>query len=85
MASTLWMYDDPRSGYHDTRCTCEGHCLNCNEDLATIRELHARLIAAGSPSAPGRPLHPRARYCSDYCRNRAKRERALDRVLARSI
>src|SRR6202050_4016873 len=53
MASTLWMYDDPRSGYHDTRCTCEGHCLKCNEDLATIRELHARIIADGRTYAPG--------------------------------
>lgn len=25
---------------------------------------------------------PRERYCSDYCRNRAKRERALDRLFS---
>ena len=79
----IWLYDDPANGYHDsTRCQCAGHCRNCFEDLAAIRALHVRLIADGSPAAPAAPLHQLARYCSPYCRGRAKRERALDRHLA---
>ena len=82
MTTTRYLYDDPASGYHDTRCRCDGHCRNCYEGLAAIRALHERLIAEGSPSAPAAALHPKARYCSAYCRNRAKRDRALDRALA---
>lgn len=81
-AAVIWPYDVPDSGYHDTqRCHCDGHCRNCFADLAEIRALHARLIAEQSPAAPDRPLHPQARYCSEWCRGRAKRERALDRRL----
>jgi hypothetical protein len=76
-----YLYGDPANGYHDTACGCAGHCLNCWEDLAGIRALHERLIAAGDPAAPPVPLHPLARYCSAYCRGRAKRDRALDRAL----
>jgi hypothetical protein len=81
MTVTVWLYDDPRSGYHDTGCRCDGHCRNCYEDLAAIRALRDRLVAENSPAAD-RPLHPLARYCSPYCRGRAARERALDRALA---
>lgn len=83
--TTIWPYDIPGSGYHDTqRCRCDEHCRNCFADLPEIRQLHARLIAQGNPAAPDKPLHPKARYCSAWCRNHAKRERALDRQLTAS-
>jgi hypothetical protein len=83
MTETIWMHDAPGIGYHDmTRCRCDRHCAHCFEDLDMIRELHKKLIAEGRPGAPARPLHPRARYCSPYCKGRAKRERAFDRALA---
>jgi hypothetical protein len=78
---TIWLDGIP-GGYHAAGCPCDRHCLNCWDDLDVLRELHERLIAEGRPGAPARPLHPLARYCSDYCRNRAKRDRALDRWLA---
>jgi hypothetical protein len=64
---TIWLYDVP-GGYHDMRCICPRHCGNCFEDLSGLVERSV--------------ISPRERYCSDYCRNRAKRERALDRALA---
>lgn len=79
--TTIWLDGIP-GGYHAAGCPCDRHCLNCWDDLDVLRELHERLIAEGRPGAPARPLHPLARYCSDYCRNRAKRDRALDRWLA---
>lgn len=79
---TIWMYDTPGSGYHDhARCRCGRHCRNCFEDLDEVRAVRARMIAAGTIPATDR-LGPRERYCSPYCRNRAKRDRALDRMLA---
>jgi hypothetical protein len=80
--TTIWLDDMPGSSYHDQRCPCPGHCGNCWADLAEVRAVQARLIAEHNPAAPDRPLHPLARYCSPYCRDRAKRERALDRRLA---
>lgn len=26
---TIWMWDDPTSGFHDHQCPCAGHCHNC--------------------------------------------------------
>jgi hypothetical protein len=81
MSEKIWPYDIPGS-YHDvSRCECEGHCGNCFADLDEIRETRARMIADGSIPA-GDQLGPRERYCSAYCRGRAKRERALDRAIA---
>lgn len=81
---TIWLYDDSRNGYHDiNRCKCDGHCGNCFEDLATVRAVRDRLIAEGAAGyGPENRLHPRARYCSDYCKNFAKRDRAFGRRLS---
>lgn len=82
----IWLYDVPGS-YHDSRCPCAEHCLNCYEDLAAVRAVRDRLIAQGA-SGPNGPytdadrLGKRARYCSPYCQNRAKRDRAMCRILA---
>lgn len=69
-AETIWLYDVVGS-YHAFRCRCENHCRNCFDDLGYGRE-HGT-------------ISQRSRYCSDYCRNRAKRERALDRAIAASV
>jgi len=83
VSETIWPYDNPRGGYHDTdRCKCDGHCRNCWTDLAESREVIAAMIADGRAPESWR-LGPRVQYCSAYCRNRAKRERALDRALSR--
>ena len=78
--AVIWAYG-VEGGYHDQSCQCDGHCRNCYEDLATLRALHERMIAEDSPAAPAKALNVRARYCSPYCRDRAKRDRALDRAL----
>lgn len=76
----LWPHDVEGS-YHDaSRCACDGHCVNCFEDLDQIRETRAAMIDAGTLPASGQ-LGARERYCSPWCRNRAQRERALDRAL----
>jgi hypothetical protein len=70
------------SGYHDiNKCRCDGHCLNCFDDLAGIRAMREQKHAEGLGEYYPL-LHPRARYCSPYCKGRAARERALDRRLA---
>jgi hypothetical protein len=79
---TIWPYGLPGS-YHDSSCRCPRHCGNCLEDLPQIRALRDRLIAEGHPGfTETSRLGPRERYCCTYCRNQAKRERALDRFLA---
>jgi hypothetical protein len=84
MSEIIWLDDIPGSNYHADRCPCDGHCGNCWADLAQVRAVAARLAAQGAvgPAGPVVPLHPLARYCSPYCKGRAKRERALDRRLA---
>jgi hypothetical protein len=79
VTTTIWQYGVEGS-YHDGSCPCADHCLNCFDDLPTTREVRAAMIARGVTSVP--PLGPRERYCSPYCRNRAKRDRALSRALA---
>lgn len=80
MAGIIWPHDVP-GAYHDAgRCQCNRHCLNCFEDLDKIIPVRARLIAEGHLPASAQ-IGPRHRYCSPYCRGRAKRERALDRLL----
>lgn len=80
MAGTIWQYGVP-GGYHDQACECDRHCRNCFEDLDDVRKVRAQMIANGRiPDAD--QLGPRERYCSPYCRNRAKRERALDRAIS---
>jgi hypothetical protein len=79
MGETIWMYEVP-GGFHDYRCQCGRHCRNCFEDLDEVRVVRAWMIEAGTIPAADQ-LGPRERYCSTYCRNRAKRERALDRAL----
>jgi hypothetical protein len=82
MATTVWL-DDLPGGYHNIdRCKCDNHCRNCFDDLDSVRAGRAMLIKSGVYK-PGDQLGPREKYCSDYCRNRAKRERALDRALAK--
>lgn len=87
-AETIWQSDWPESGYHDAmRCRCDGHCRNCFEDLDAVRAQINSMIERGvvGPNGPytdADRLHPLARYCSGYCRSRAKRERAIDRFLA---
>jgi len=88
-AEPIWLYDDPTTGYHDGRCRCEGHCGNCYEDLAAVRSMRDRLIAAGAVGPNGAytaddRLSERARYCSPYCKDRAKRDRAMGRILAKA-
>lgn len=80
MSEITWLDDMPGS-YHDIgRCQCNRHCLNCGEDLDQIMPVRATLIAEGH-LPPSAQLGPRHRYCSPYCKGRAKRERALDRFL----
>lgn len=81
MTGTIWIYDIPGSGYHDYRCECGRHCRNCFADLDEIIEVRARMITDGRIPAADH-LGSRERYCSPYCRNRAKRDRALDRALS---
>jgi hypothetical protein len=82
MTEVIWLGDDPKSSYHDIeRCRCLGHCQNCWEDLATVRRVRDQMIAEGR-IPPSDRLSTRALYCSPYCKNRAKRERAFDRALA---
>lgn len=78
---TVWLYSDPKSGYHDTQCHCDRHCRNCFEDLDAIRKVRDRMIAEGTAD-PADRLGERDRYCSPYCRGRAKRERRVDRILS---
>ena len=68
MSETIWMDGDPQANYHDLKCACSDHCGQCWEDLIKLR-------AKGL-------VGPRERYCSTWCRNHAKRERALDRLLS---
>jgi hypothetical protein len=87
MAGTIWLYDDPSATYHDTRCQCERHCGNCFTDLDQERAQIESMIERGvvGPNGPYTAkdrLHPRARYCSPYCKGRAARERKLDRTIA---
>lgn len=77
---TVWLYGIP-GGYHDRTCQCADHCLNCFDDLPAIRAIREQMIYELKIPKRDR-LHPRARYCSPYCKGRAKRERALDRALA---
>ena len=81
--TTIWLDGIP-GGYHAEGCPCPGHCGNCYDDLAAIRAVGERMAAEGviGPNGPVIPLHPLARYCSPYCRGRAKRDRALDRLFA---
>ncbi len=81
MAETIWMYGIPGGSYHDLACECERHCRHCFEDLDAVREVRTRIIAEGTIPA-GDQLGSRERYCSHWCRNRAKRERALDRAIS---
>jgi hypothetical protein len=63
---TVWPYDIPHGSYHDVS-RCE--CPNhCGYCFDDIRNIQI--------------TQPKRRYCSDYCRNRSARERALDRLLA---
>ena len=82
ITETIWQYDVP-GGYHDIRCRCSRHCGNCFDDLDAVREVRAAMIGRSEMPA-GWQLGPRERYCSPYCRNAAKRERALDRAIAAS-
>jgi len=83
--ATIWQ-DGIEGGYHDTRCQCPDHCLNCFDDLPGVRALRARLCAQDTPGfTEADQLGPRERYCSAYCRGRAKRERALDRRIAQHV
>lgn len=85
VAATVWLYDDPSATYHDAnRCKCDRHCGNCFTDLdqerAQIESMIARaVVGPNGPYTEANRLHPRARYCSPYCKGRAARERALDR------
>jgi hypothetical protein len=86
-AETIWMYGEVGSTYHDGRCKCPRHCGNCRADLDQIRTQLAKMIAEGDmgPNGPYTDkdqLHPRARYCSPYCKGVAKRDRAIGRILA---
>jgi hypothetical protein len=81
-AEVKWLDDIP-GGYHDSRCTCDGHCRNCFDDLDQTRRVRQQLIDDRKVPASSR-LGSREKYCSPYCRNRAKRERALDRHLNRN-
>lgn len=81
MATEIAWLDGVPGGYHAATCQCDRHCRNCLEDLDALHAVRKRMIAAGTIPASDQ-LGPRERYCSAYCRNRAKRERALDRLLA---
>jgi len=59
---------NPPHPYHDASCGCDGHCTYCRNDL----------LGRGHQSAR---TNPRQRYCSDDCRSRMARERALDRQM----
>jgi hypothetical protein len=64
--STVWPYDIPSGTYHDMD-RCK--CPNhCGYCFDDIRQVQL--------------AQPKRRYCSEYCQNRAARERALDRQLA---
>jgi len=80
MAETIWMYGIP-GGFHDYHCQCDRHCRNCFEDLDVVRETRSKMISEGTIPATDQ-LGPRERYCSSWCRNHAKRERALDRAIS---
>jgi hypothetical protein len=80
---TIWIYDEVGSTYHDGRCKCPRHCGNCWTDLDQVRAQRADMIARkfdGYTEADR--LHPLARYCSPYCKGRAKRDRVVSRNLA---
>jgi hypothetical protein len=85
---TIWMFDEAGSAYHDaTRCQCPRHCGNCWADLDQVRAQRADMIArkVAGPDGPytdADRISPRARYCSPYCKGRAKRDRVVDRNLA---
>lgn len=79
-AGTIWLHDVP-GGYHDCKCECPRHCLDCFEDLPSTREVRAGMIADGRTPASS-ALGLRERYCCEWCRNHAKRDRAMGRFLA---
>lgn len=80
---TIWVYDGWPNSYHDLRCRCDRHCRHCFDDLDQLRVVRAKMIKAGTIPAADQ-LGPREKYCSPYCRGRAKRERAFDRYVSRN-
>jgi hypothetical protein len=86
---TIWLYGVPGS-YHDSKCQCPNHCLNCFTDLPEARAqiasmIERKVVGPNGPYTEADQLGPRRRYCCDHCQGQAKYNRALDRAFEAAI